>query len=482
MSDFMDAAPGVDLLVQTVGTGETVADALVFTVLKLRPRCVVWCCTAESREATMTRVRRSLARQAPDYAEWARFEVEAHAVDDDLEQLTERYAEVIDRWTAVVRDGHRERDAADRGEAAPAESSRRAGAPAAATHPTALRLAVDFTSGTKVMSAALAAVGVARGARLLYATGPRNRVGRVTRTEELQVVGGMRLRAEARLRELTTLFAAHEYGAVAREATALRDALLADDATDDDRVVRTVAVLGEVAATYDLWDRFRWGDANKRLAQLLKDPQLFWVKEAGWDVTALGAQKRWLHQCAHASKTPSVDRLGDLLANVERRLDQGRWEDAAARLYRVTEYCAHFTIFSFDRSLSSTNDVDVKVVERLAPRVASRRSGEGRLRKVTLSLGDLCAILEAHPHLEGGRAFLEAYERDAPPGVKQRLAVRHHSFLAHGHSTVHEDDARRLHDAVFAMCANVVRVIHDQRELDLVMAPARFLAPPHGGA
>lgn len=192
------------------------------------------------------------------------------------------------------------------------------------------RVTVDFTRGTKAMSAALVLAAARREIpHLRYITGRRDERGTVVAGSE--EVRGIRTAAVAGHRRLDLArdlmrrgnFPAAE--AVLPETARPSAGLYPDDLLETAAAVRTAARFYAAASG----------------AEVGEPPD-------GWkELWPTPAAREWVAALAEERKNPRRLRrlIVDLLANGERRLRQGQHEDALVRAYRVLELVGQARLF-----------------------------------------------------------------------------------------------------------------------------------------
>ena len=434
------------VLIQTVGTGgpkNPVWEALAYAVRDRRPQVLVQWCSKLTLEETVPLFEEALgeADRPPD--------VRRSVCDDpdDVDRLARDYLRQIDSLRTEF--------------------------------PEAV-LEVDFTSGTKPMSAAAVAAAVARRLpRLHYAVGPRDETGRVVLTDRLVSLDTGQMVADPLLCELGRLFDQGQYTAVQAQAERL-----AADLTDVTLHARAES-LAYLAVVYDLWDRFSWKEAFSLLRDYQKREKASGcLGSAGWNLARLGAQVAHLKQCKDGRVRPQ--RLVDLLANSERRIQQGRYDDAAARLYRLTEYVAQVRFrkrFGIRKLENPTHNVPIDTLAKHAPRLAADLQARKPLKDGQTNLGlkrAIEALAEAGDPV--GRSMKERYDSADPARrtgkgeLGELLDARNQSLLAHGGVPVRKEVASALHEEVTAVLAEHLQA--EGLNLAEVLEPARFLRCP----
>ena len=342
-------------------------------------------------------------------------------------------------------------------------------------------LEVDFTSGTKAMSAALVVAAVSRRVSgLVYATGERDAGGRVQETTSVRTVSSGPLVANDDLAELGSAFDQGQFVAVAQQAKHL-----ADDLKDGEEAARA-QTLARLAKLYDPWDRFAWKTAASSVIQRGQQHKFAAeLTECGWDATVFEQQMAHLERCAAVSFT--ADRLVDLLENARRRHERGRFDDCVARLYRLVEYLGQLRFQTFlpdsleGHSPNPTKSVPLEILRRHGPTTTDTflEPKAGKDRTVSLGLEHVMRWLgEAGDPIAIG--FLDIY--DDPDKGRRRgpignlLQLRNDSLLAHGLSPIAEAGSREL----LVHAERLVRghLADIGRDADQLISIARFLRCP----
>ena len=235
---------------------------------------------------------------------------------------------------------------------------------------------VDFTRGTKAMSAALVLAATRRAVpRLRYVTGRRDQRGMVEPgSEQVRGIRTTTVDGHRRLDLARALFTRGDFAAVAH---VLPDPLgpLAELYPND--FVHTASAVRSAARFYAAWDRLDHAAAAAATVDAAAPPsddwRRFWpTPEARAWVGVLAPEPE---RTNHGAMAARLRRLAvDLLANGERRVRQGQNEDALVRAYRLLELIGQARLF--DYGLDSANlDPDHDAV------VTVRREAERKKRK-----------------------------------------------------------------------------------------------------
>ncbi len=422
------------ILFQTVGTGgvnHPVWEALALCVQSDQPDLLIQWCSDKTAEETIPKFNDLFPEGVS-----AEQKIDICADADDVESLMMRYARQIDEI--------RER------------------------YPQA-ELAVDYTSGTKAMSAAAVASAVARQIpTLFYGVGPRDATGRASKTDRHIKTPTDQLIAGPLLDELGKLFNLGQFTAVKKQTQQLLDHLLRENADSILKArARTLQFLSQV---YDDWDRFNWKsafatirDRNNDLNEMLELVQ--------WDTERLTEQLKHLKRCSK-ERFKSPLRLADLLSNIKRRIAAGYYDDAVCRLYRAIEYivqCRIAQLLNRATDDKPTSRIEWELVQSVAPEVAkrleNRKSNQGT---IDLGLKDGADVLLEVDDPVGRRLALlnnhHLRSQDKQAGrLKNLLNKRNDSWLAHGCDPIGEEDAKEL----FEIVLGVAELHAEQENFDL---------------
>jgi len=294
---------------------------------------------------------------------------------------------------------------------------------------------VDFTGGTKCMSASMALVARQWPCRFSYVGGSqRNKDGKGVVVAGAEKILHYRNPWDALgyqvVEEATVLFDRGNYEAAAQ---ILDRALPAIKRSDLKRELSTLKALSEA---YLAWDRFDHKNARKRLGDVMKngnDLRHLFPGSGDGVLQRVSEHHRLLLQFQDGMLGRHI--LLDLCGNARRSSDKGKYDDAVARLYRAIEATAQVRLRD-EHSIPETAKVPTeKVPEPLRTRWASRAK-EGNL---LLGLQDGYELL-AELGDELGQRFraLGLTERSSA------LSSRNQSILAHGFVPVGENVFKEL--------------------------------------
>lgn len=369
-------------LLITVGTGTGTDRAILFSIRNSNPGRLACLVTAESREKTLSLVTAALPETlGPPVV----YQLDEH---NDLETIALRCREIIAELGVD-------------------------------------NLVVDFTFGTKAMSAGLVAAAVEMGVNTIsYVHGERDSRGVVrTGTERLHVFAPNRLYAQRAFYGAVKLFNEEKYEG-ARDLAAAAGQLYAGE---DFR--RRCDCLDRLSQAYLAWDRFQ---AAPALAVLKKLSAGQAEMLARWQVKgAVERHKEILH-------FETTDRLHPcrafvLVENAARKARAGYYEDAVARLYRALEFLAQVRIsglglYRLRAAGPDTREIDVEKLVREYPALKEKyTAGPVKTRLGLVGNYELLADAGDPP----GRHFIDRF-RCENDSLHAALGARNNSILAHG--------------------------------------------------
>lgn len=293
----------------------------------------------------------------------------------------------------------------------------------------ASEVVVDFTGGTKAMTAALTLATVGKGFTFSYVGGrERSKDGRgVVMTGSERIV---------RRQDPFVLYAVHERRRLAqyfnqyqfRAAQQVAQELQARPIGEPDRMA--FEFVANLAAGYEAWDRFFY----ERAQEILKRTCRAWAP-------AIRANPSLRYAALLPTVEAHVDRLSqildqtgrlqrvhallaaELLANAERRAEEGKFDDAIVRLYRALELGGQIAI---QRVLGcGTDKVPVDCVPE-ALRAEFQQRYERQPGFVELPLQATYRLLDALGQPEGKQFAARAEQ------FRKVQSARNSSWLAHG--------------------------------------------------
>jgi len=269
------------------------------------------------------------------------------------------------------------------------------------------KVIVDYTGGTKSMSAGLATAALDDGrCDITIVTGmrvDRKQVSPGTETAQIMRMFDVQVSRKMRLaQELINRF--DYYGA----EKLLEEAMLRYAGREmKDKLRRWIAI----CRAFDAWDRFDHRDARRLLQSV---PDMF------------SEHKKFLSVILEG-KGHGFELVEDLLLNAERRAFQGLYDDAVARLYRATEMVAQ--VWLRKRYGIDTAAVDAaKLPESVRNQIADWQSESKPLKLGLRKAWELICLLPDDELHDEALGFLRK--------PLQFIEIRNNSILAHGQTPV----------------------------------------------
>lgn len=301
------------------------------------------------------------------------------------------------------------------------------------------RLVVDFTGGTKCMTAAIAMQVLRWPVHFSYVGGTertKDNVGVVVSGTEkvLQFQNPWDVQGSRAVDNFRLLFDRGAFDACVKIMESTQRLV------DNNGTKRELNALKELAAVYADWERFDHQGAATKLYGLQRSindlkavfaNQVYRRLEKDWET-----HLQHLRTCAE-SIGPTQPLILDLLSNAIRREDEGRYEDAVARLYRSIEAIAQFRLRE-NHGIPETASVPL---DRIPDRLRNQwqpRAEEGVLK---LGLQDAYLLLAELSDPTGARFREMQWDTEKSP-----LVVRNVSILAHGFSRVTQANVAKLRE------------------------------------
>lgn len=184
---------------------------------------------------------------------------------------------------------------------------------------------VDYTSGTKAMTAAIAIIGTTyEVAALSYVTGKRE--GGIVKagTEQLKIIKPYFATTARKQSIAIHLFNNNQFNAT---ITVIKDI---EKTTTDPTIINKTKTIKELAKAYAEWDKFN----HKKAFAIIKKIKM----------PELSRNKKFLGQLLN-SKNPEPYYIVDLLNNAKRRgTEEQKYDDATARFYRTIELIGQYQL------------------------------------------------------------------------------------------------------------------------------------------
>lgn len=300
---------------------------------------------------------------------------------------------------------------------------------------------VDYTGGTKTMTAAMVLTGTAwEGVRLQFMAGQRPDLTTVRAGTEAPVEMPRHLLGAANLFALARAQVGRRaYGAalgIVNEIGRLFGQAPSGGAKPPESWRKRRQAWRDCLAVLDAWDRFDFAAAAKTLKHGLE-------RTAPWARTlenqGFGHRLRVLAEEVEAGPGPAL--CEDLWLNAQRRAALGLYDDAIARLYRLAEAAVQARL-NVRHGIRDTGAVPRdRVPEAIAEGCSRRR--DPKTGKEVLAL-PLLSALELLAHLDPADALVKAWPREEGRfTTPDWQSARNRSILAHGFRPATEGDWKK---------------------------------------
>jgi len=297
-----------------------------------------------------------------------------------------------------------------------------------------VEIIIDYTSGTKTMTMSAAISSVLYHKKLTLVSGRRGDNGLVLPgTEKIEEQNLFSAYDKLLFDDMKNSFNLYMFGEAKR--TLSRITILNDREKYENLI-----------NAYDLWDKFNHKEAFEILKSI-KDDRISKNKEF------LG---RLLNDTVEVKRLQYV--LADLINNAHRRIEEGKYDDAVARLYRAIELIAQIKLL--DYGLYDTNDskftiydlmergVDTKYYERYA-------DANGMVK---IGLKQKFALLNDLGWKDANALYLENNR------LKNLLNRRNNSILAHGLEPIDKKTADELFKEVMDHTTSIIPNLNELAE------------------
>jgi CRISPR-associated protein (TIGR02710 family) len=334
----------------------------------------------------------------------------------------------------------------------------------------ASEIVVDITSGTKVMSATIAALAVLHGLyAVTYVGGKRDEKGIVIKgTEKPDSVKPVRILLGHDLNRIKDFFAIFQFDASKKVIDRLLEESywLGEDQNEKQRMLD----IKQIIEAFISWERFDHKDALSHFEQVkLQNVS----KQQSYLDKLTTERNRVSARCSSTNPTlqgqvPTTYLITDIFQNARRMSQEGNFDDAVARLYRCLEMVVQYILLDQYRLVSSdidleklkniiniNNNNDERTRDTLFQKLANKKNGR---QKVEAGLVEGFEILSAlnREHLVA-KEYLTKTE-----SLKQSLAFRNRSILAHGVVPVDKDKYEEMDEIVINFVQRLIPDIEDR--------------------
>lgn len=367
------------VLLMTIGTGANGADiahGLAFSVKETNPNFLVLIGSTESLDTTFKHLNSILEKDD------IKIEYEIKTINEinDFEKLHFIFSDFI---SELLKKGYKKN-----------------------------KISVDYTSGTKAMSAALVSAALkSEISSISYIYGERGEGGRVKfGTERRSSLVPSKIYSDDKYKKAVEYFNSYRY-------EICTEFINNNDFHPD--FSERIKLLNNLAIIFNNWDKFKFNTAFNKLSEI--DPES--LKE----LNLKGKFVKIINPLLNKLKDEylSDEKVIDLIKNAERRAFERKYDDAIARLYRALEMIGQLL---FQKKFNSgTEKIDIinnkftlEILEFLKTVPLNHKN------ELNLGLYNTFKVLEISGD-EIGIKFLESINE-----IKKLLEMRNKSILAHG--------------------------------------------------
>jgi len=304
---------------------------------------------------------------------------------------------------------------------------------------------VDYTGGTKVMSAALLLATAGYSYGFNYVGGDarsKDGLGIVQNGHEVMYadMNPWSAFAEEEKRQIVTLFNARRYSAVIEILDLCKRELPL-------QIALSFKFIRHLANGFLFWDQFQHKKAFDCLQKSLSalEQYLKYYPCEQYDQLNKELQIHIEYLSTLLEKTNQIQKfhpmlIRELINNARRRIDDKSFDDAAARLYRALELYGQIC---FEKQIGCSNDrvKPAKIPQELRDEFI-RKYGEPHHEILKLPLQATFTVLRAVGH-DAGQRFFDFLEE-----IKNIQSARNKSILAHGVQPVSAHAAQSILDTV----------------------------------
>ncbi|MBI4681263.1 MAG: TIGR02710 family CRISPR-associated protein [Nitrospirae bacterium] len=300
---------------------------------------------------------------------------------------------------------------------------------------------VDYTSGTKNMSVAVALAAITHGFSFSYVGGierTKEGVGIVVNGQEVvyQSINPWDFLAIEEKKKIALLFNQYQFKAAKELSDSLRD-----KSTKYKSLFKKVSFLID---GFHMWDLFRHTEAKDCFTKAKVD-ELLETEDKTFKAFAGRSKELFavLENIIRDGKKPRMNLILDMFSNAERRFREGKIDDAILRLYRLVEMVAQERLlskFGIDSSEVTIEKVPASLKEYYLANYRNGRDGKIQIPltaafKLLKTLGD-----------ELGRLF-----ENSETKFRDIQSSRNNSYLAHGFGSSKEETYRTLREFILSL-------------------------------
>lgn len=310
---------------------------------------------------------------------------------------------------------------------------------------------IDYTSGTKTMTMAASIAASENNLELIFVSGKRGNKNIVEKgTEFIRRQNLSKVHFDKTINDVQECFNHYRF----KEGIDLLDNL-ADTGVDGLEFIKKVNAL--LLATYNYWDNFNHQVANVAFSN-------GFIKKLS-DNQVKANHKALNIICDENNPLNQKYALASMINNAIRRSEEGKYDDAIARLYRCMELISEIILKEYD---INPRDVDVNKVKEISENAHKNIMGKlirGHNSQLRMPGVDSNFMLI---HELNGFNKVGQYYYDNRDKFINALQLRNNSILAHGLEMMDEDDYNEFEELIL----NLAELIDEN--MDKYIEETRF--------
>lgn len=316
-------------------------------------------------------------------------------------------------------------------------------------------VAVDITSGTKIMSSAICSLAILhRLSNITYVTGKRDNNGRVrTGTEEVRMMNYASMFFRQDFIKIKEYLSDFQFDA----ALLIINKNLRNKNLNDNENSK-LTDLKEIVEGFINWEHFDHNKSIKNFQRVEKydvSAQINFLEELKRDVARETGKAKDIQKDHNI--VPSQYIIIDIFENACRRIKMGQYDDATARLYRCIEMIGQYLLTTKFKILSSDIDIELiknKISEEYFTRLERKRTNYKITTGAKENLELFSELDQTHP--------ISILYKNKEDELKTILQYRNNSILAHGLNPVIFENAKKMKELVEEFVKKIDLVLFDR--------------------
>jgi len=293
---------------------------------------------------------------------------------------------------------------------------------------------VDFTTGTKPMSAALVLIAIKfRCGHLKYISVERNAEKKVIEGSERSITfEPLGIFASYTIENAVEFIRRYQFNSAISLLEPIKNVQKGLLSESDKFLVENLILIAEA---YDCWDKFNHIQFKNRYEKIKFGHHLLEMfRITNKDIISQ------IHQIGEDlnKEKISAPAIVDLLNNAHRRIEEGKYDDAVARLYRVIEMIGQWRLI--EKYGQKSNDINLKEVPNKSKEWLEKKRDE-KDGKIKIGLQAVYQLLEDYDD-ELGKDFNQDNK------LRGLLQERNNSILAHGTKPITKEKSEELYEHI----------------------------------